>query len=144
MDEPAAWVLTVLGAAGVGAMLTVAWSRLKGSSLLARAGDSARRAAGEARMPGPILAGYRCAPVDCGWVNCDCMPEAIVPTAYDQVVVVVLMHFGGEGRPDWRPALRCRACGRVYLPEEMAERAKGMAGEPRGGPGVAGRGIEPR
>lgn len=141
----AAWVLTALAAAGIGAALTVAWSRFKESSLRGRAGESARRAARALPPPGPVIGGVGCAPIDIGWVNCDCMPEAIVPTVYDQVVVVVLTDCGGEGHPDWRLAIRCRACGRLYLPAEMVERARAMGAASRErGLGVAGRGIKPR
>lgn len=124
------WVLMVVASVILVAILMIAWTWFKESSIWDRARESAERHIKVARKqevpPGPIIGAYACMPVDRGWVNCDCMPKAITPTVYDQVTVVRCIDIGGELHPDWRPALRCRSCGRVYLPAEISEIAKGL------------------
>lgn len=145
MDDSSAWLLSVLASGALGAWLVVMWRHFKGGGRVARQ-RQARAAESVPLGPSPV-GGIVRGPAEHGWVNCDCMAEAIMPTVYDQVVVVAAVEYepGGGVHPDYRPGLRCRACGRTYLQPEMFERAKTMGVASReGGPGVAGRGIEPR
>lgn len=75
-------------------------------------------------------------PVVLGWVNCGCMGDAAVPTAYQVVSVIRAVEWDGRRSAQHFTALRCVSCGRCYLMEEidgMARKAKGR--EPGGSEG---------